>query len=231
MRVRVGDQVEGDVDAAGSGRHLVRVLVDRLLVERVELGRLGRSPGGPDLVGHRLEARARAAGQEHPGALAAERASDGAADRSGAPVDDGDLVLEQHVCLLMSRTPQCLTRPSPARNSTRRTLGIVRKVLRRLVTELDPQSLGVLCLGLRAPRLSPSRVGLAHRHEPDLLPDRSNALWALLELERAKLVVWTPARRDELPEPHYLLTRRGRRLARWLVTASPSAPAAEQRAA
>jgi hypothetical protein len=107
----------------------------------------------------------------------------------------------------------------------------VRKDLRRLATDLDPQSLGVLCLGLRSHRLSPSRVALAHRHEPDLVPDRAHALGALLELERARLVVWTPARRDELPEPHYLLTRRGRRLGRWLVAASPDAPAAEHRAA
>jgi hypothetical protein len=106
----------------------------------------------------------------------------------------------------------------------------VRKDLRRLASDLDPQSLGVLCVGLRSPRLSPSRVALAHRHEPDLVPDRANALRALLELERAGLVAWTPARRDELPEPHYLLTRRGRRLGRWLVAPSPNAPADEQRA-
>jgi hypothetical protein len=107
----------------------------------------------------------------------------------------------------------------------------VRKNLRRLVSGLDPQSLGVLGLGLRSPRLSPSRVAIFHRHEPDLVPDRAHALRALVELERAGLVAWTPARRDELPEPHYLLTRRGRRLGRWLVAPSPSAPAEEDRAA
>jgi hypothetical protein len=98
---------------------------------------------------------------------------------------------------------------------------MVRKNLRRLASGLDPQSLGVLGLGLRSPRLSPSRVALFHRHEPDLVPDRAHALRALLELERAGLVAWTPARRDEQPEPHYLLTRRGRRLARWVVAPSP----------
>jgi hypothetical protein len=107
----------------------------------------------------------------------------------------------------------------------------VRKELRRLAADLDPQSLGVLCLGLRSARLSPSRVALAHRDEPDLVPDRAHALPALLELERARLVTWTPARRGELPEPHYLLTRRGRRLARWLVAPAPNAPADEDRAA
>jgi hypothetical protein len=99
----------------------------------------------------------------------------------------------------------------------------VRKNVRRLAAELDPQSLGVLCLGLRTPRLSPSSISLAHRREPDLIPDRAHALGALLELERAGLVAWTPARRDEPPEPHYLLTRRGRRLARWLVAPSSNA--------
>jgi hypothetical protein len=101
----------------------------------------------------------------------------------------------------------------------------VRKDLRRLASELDPQSLGVLCLGLRQPRLSPSRIALAHRREPELMPDRAHALGALHELERAGLVAWTPARRDELPEAHYLLTRRGRRLGRWLVTPAPDARA------
>jgi hypothetical protein len=107
----------------------------------------------------------------------------------------------------------------------------VRKDLRSLASGLDAQSLGVLCLGLRSSRLSPSRIALAHRHEPDLLPDRAHALGALLELERAGLLAWTPARRDELPEAHYLLTRRGRRLGRWLVGPSPNAPADEHRAA
>jgi hypothetical protein len=113
----------------------------------------------------------------------------------------------------------------------RLTLEIVRKDLRRLASGLDPQSLAVLCLGLRSPRLSRSRVAVAHRHEPDLVPDRAHALRALLELERAGLLAWTPARRDELPEAHYLLTRRGRRLARWLVAPSPNATADEHRAA
>jgi len=124
-----------------------------------------------------------------------------------------------------------LTRPSPARGFGRLTLGIVRKDLRHLASGLDPQSLGVLCLGLRSPRLSPSHVARAHRQEPDLVPDRAHALRALHELERAGLVAWTPARREELPEAHYLLTRRGRRLARWLVAPSSNAPDDEHRAA
>jgi hypothetical protein len=121
-----------------------------------------------------------------------------------------------------------LNATTTVRGSGRLTLGIVRKDLHRLASELDPQSLGVLCLGLRSPRLSPSRIALAHRREPDLLPDRAHALRALVELERAGLIVWTPAWRDELPETHYLLTRRGRRLGRWLVT-PPSNGAAPER--
>jgi hypothetical protein len=107
----------------------------------------------------------------------------------------------------------------------------VRKELRRLASGLDPQSLGVLCLGLRSPRLSPSLVARAHRHEPDLVPDRAHALRALREVARAGIVAWATERRDELPEPHYLLTRRGRRLGRWLVAPSPNAPADDDRAA
>jgi hypothetical protein len=42
--VPVGDQVEGDVDATGIRRHGGGVLVERVLVERVDLRRLGRSP-------------------------------------------------------------------------------------------------------------------------------------------------------------------------------------------
>ena len=97
----------------------------------------------------------------------------------------------------------------------------MRKDVRRLAAGLHPQSLAVLCLGLWSVRLSPSVVSLAHRHEPELVPDRAHALRALVELERAGLIRWTPARRDELPEPHYLLTRRGRRLASRLVARSP----------
>jgi hypothetical protein len=99
----------------------------------------------------------------------------------------------------------------------------VRNKARRLALGLHPQSLGVLWLGLKCPRLSPSRISLAHRSEPELVPDRAHAVRALLELERAGLVTWTPARGDELREAHYLLTRRGRRLARWLVAPSPNA--------
>ena len=73
MRVRVGDHIEGDVDATGIRRHGGGVLVDGVLVERVDLTGRGQAPGGTDLLGYRLELRARAAGQENPGAGEAAR--------------------------------------------------------------------------------------------------------------------------------------------------------------
>src|ERR687896_1931593 len=106
--VRVGDQVERDVDAAGVRRHGVGVLVDRVLVERVDLRCLRRSPSGTDLRGNRLERRQGAAGEEDPGALAGERPSNGAADRPAPSVDHGVLVLEQHVNLLRSLVSQSI---------------------------------------------------------------------------------------------------------------------------
>jgi hypothetical protein len=75
VSVRVGDQVEGDVDATGIRRHSGGVLIDRVLVERVELRRLGRSPRGTDLLGDHLELRRCATGEEDSGALAGERAA------------------------------------------------------------------------------------------------------------------------------------------------------------
>jgi hypothetical protein len=50
----VRDQVERDVDPTGR-RHGVGVLVDRPLVERVDLGRLGHAPGGADVGGHGVQ--------------------------------------------------------------------------------------------------------------------------------------------------------------------------------
>jgi hypothetical protein len=97
--VPVGDQVEGDVDATGIRRHGGGVLVERVLVERVDLRRLGRSPCGTDPHGDRLELRRCAA---DPGALAGKRASNSAADRSARSVDHGVLVLEQRAYLLKS---------------------------------------------------------------------------------------------------------------------------------
>ena len=72
VRVAQPDRVEGDVDAPDA----VQVALDRRFVERVDLG-----------VG----------GGEHFRAVGLERAGHGGADRAACAVDDGDLVLEEHV--------------------------------------------------------------------------------------------------------------------------------------
>ena len=97
VHVRVRDQVEGDVDPAGLRSHGVGMLIDRLLVERIDLGRLGRPTGRADLLGDLLESLPGAAGEEDLRSLAGEGACDRTADRPARSVDHGVLVLEQHV--------------------------------------------------------------------------------------------------------------------------------------
>jgi hypothetical protein len=82
--------------------HGVGMLVDRVLIARVDLRRLGRPARGADLIGHHVELRPRAAREEHARALTGERAGDGAADRSAPSVDHRVPVLEQHIYLLKS---------------------------------------------------------------------------------------------------------------------------------
>jgi hypothetical protein len=92
----------GDVDAACASSHGVGMLVGRMLIERVDLRRLGRSARGTDLIGHHVELRPRAAREEHAGAFTGERADDGAADRSAPSVDHRVPVLEQQIYVLKS---------------------------------------------------------------------------------------------------------------------------------
>ena len=101
MRVRVGDHVEGDVDAALIPRPPRRG-VDGLLVERVDHGGLRPSARRADVVGDRRERGLGAAGQVDGRALAGECPGNRAADRSATAVDHRVLVLEQHVYLLNS---------------------------------------------------------------------------------------------------------------------------------
>ena len=77
LNVVESDHVERDVDPAFDR---VRMRVDRRLVERVDLGRLGLAAGATDLVRHRFERGPRAARETHARALARERLRDGAAD-------------------------------------------------------------------------------------------------------------------------------------------------------
>ena len=79
----------------------VGVGVDGLLVEGVDLGDGGRATGLADLFGDALQLLQRAAGEVHGGALAGERAGDGAADVAAASVDDCVLAFQQHAGLLI----------------------------------------------------------------------------------------------------------------------------------
>jgi hypothetical protein len=76
------------------------MLVDRVLIERLDIRRLGRSARGTDLIGHPVELRPRAAREEHAGAFTGKRAGDGTTDRSAPSVDHRVPVLEQHIYLL-----------------------------------------------------------------------------------------------------------------------------------
>ena len=96
-RVRDPDRVERDVDPARLVDHGLQVPVHGLLVERVDLRRLGGSAGGDDVLGDRLDRRQPAPGEEHLGPLAREGAGDGAADRAAGSVDHRHLVLQHHL--------------------------------------------------------------------------------------------------------------------------------------
>jgi len=97
LHVPVRDEVEGDVDPSGRRGHSVGVLVDGPLVERVDVRCLGHPSGGADLRGHLAELRLGATGEEDLGSLAGEGTGHRAADGAAPSVDDGVLVLEEHV--------------------------------------------------------------------------------------------------------------------------------------
>src|SRR6266567_4463973 len=67
------------------------------VVESVDLGHIGGPAVGRDVGGDRLQWLAGAAGEEDPGPLPSEGPGDAAADPSAGAVDDGVLVLEQHL--------------------------------------------------------------------------------------------------------------------------------------
>ena len=72
------------------------MFVNGLLVERVDLRRLGRSARGNDVPGDELNGCEGAAGEEETGSLGREGVRDGAADRTTGSVDHRDLVLQSH---------------------------------------------------------------------------------------------------------------------------------------
>ena len=70
--------------------------VHGLLVERVDLRRLGGSAGGDDIVGDNLDGCPEAPGEKEPGPLGRKGACDSAADRAASSVDHRNLVLQHH---------------------------------------------------------------------------------------------------------------------------------------
>src|SRR5215475_1550290 len=71
------------------------MLVHSLLVESVDLRRLGGSAGGNDVLGDGFNRRQAPPGEKKPGPLARKGACDRAADRAAGSVDHSVLVLKQ----------------------------------------------------------------------------------------------------------------------------------------
>src|SRR6266511_3036824 len=76
------------------------MLVHGLLVESVDLRRLGGSAGGNDVLGDRFDGCPEAAREKKIGPLRRKGACDSAADRASRSVDHRNLVLQHHLCLL-----------------------------------------------------------------------------------------------------------------------------------
>src|SRR5438874_2012291 len=75
------------------------MLVYGLLVEGVDLRRLGGSAGGDDVLGDRFDGCHVAPGEKQIGPLRRKGACDGAADGASGSVDDRNLVLQHHLWL------------------------------------------------------------------------------------------------------------------------------------
>jgi len=84
LHVKDADGVERDVNAARYGRHRIGVLVDGLFVKGVDLRCLGHSACSGDILGHRIELRQCATGQEDLCSLSGEGAGYCIADGWGA---------------------------------------------------------------------------------------------------------------------------------------------------
>ena len=96
-RVRDPDRVERDVDTACRVDHGLQMLVHRLLIERVDLRRLGGSAGGSDVLGDHFDGGQVAPGEKHLGTLRRKGACDRAADPASSSVDHRNLVLQHHL--------------------------------------------------------------------------------------------------------------------------------------
>jgi hypothetical protein len=80
--------------------HGPQMLVHRLLVEGVDLRRVGGSASGTDVRGDNLDGYQGAPSEKHVGTLRRKRACDRAADRASGSVDHRDLVLQHHLWFL-----------------------------------------------------------------------------------------------------------------------------------
>ena len=96
LGIRDADRVERDVDATCLFDHGPQVFIDGMLVQRVDDRRRGGSAGPDDVLGEHFERSQVAAGEEQPRSLPGEGVGDRPADGASRPVDDGNLVLEQH---------------------------------------------------------------------------------------------------------------------------------------
>src|SRR5215813_5640364 len=76
------------------------MLVHSLLVESVDLRPLGGSSGGNDFLSDRFDQGTVAPGEKKLGPFARKGACDGTADITSAPVDQRNLVLQQHLRFL-----------------------------------------------------------------------------------------------------------------------------------
>src|SRR5262249_46373030 len=103
------DGVERDVDPARPLDEHSEMLVHRLLVESVDLGRLGDSTGGNDLLRDRFDRRPPVPGEEKLGPLARKGACDRAANGASGSVDHRNLVLQHHLWFLSVRTSMMQT--------------------------------------------------------------------------------------------------------------------------
>src|SRR4030095_14131946 len=90
--------------------------VHRLLVESVDLGRLGRSPGGHDVLRDRFDRCPEATGQKETGSLARKGACDTTADHTSGSVDHRNRFVEQHLWFPFAKDTDTMTSRNRARD-------------------------------------------------------------------------------------------------------------------
>ncbi len=94
---RHADRVERDIDAPRFVDHRLQMLVHRLLVQGVDLRRLGGAAGRMDFRGNGFHRLAFAPGQKQRGAFLRKSARDSAADRAAGSVNHRNLVFQHHL--------------------------------------------------------------------------------------------------------------------------------------